>query len=1041
MKAEKTIIIAIVFVFALLAVVGCASASNEPVTSGVPIFRADNLLDLSDSCLLSSNVVPMPVQFTADNPNPPISPVKLIFIHHSCGENWLADWDGRLGIALRDNNYFVSDTNYGWGPDSIGDYTDIGHWWTWFRGPRSATYLSALYTEYDQHSTYSRLSTDPGGENEIIMFKSCFPNSYLGGTPDDPPTTGYNPLRGQDCWSEHHTVANAKGIYNDLLAYFATRQDKLFIVITAPPQVESETDTRHAANARAFNNWLVNDWLDGYRYNNVAVFDFYNVLTSNGGDVHTSDAGWETGNHHRWWDGTVQHIQTVNNNFSAYGCDLWDSHPTAAGNQKATEEFVSMLNVFYHRWDGYVPPTSLNVTISTDKFEYTAGETMLISITLSNPTEEWQPVYFAWRLDLPDYDLQYWIMKKAIYLPSDYEQTFTIPFTLGDYRIPFNASWYVALYNTTTLEVISEDTADWRYVPGKMAKGKIMPEELANEIIYLLSKNRDFKKSEMHGDLPFFGTVVSTQLIQPSDLEYKGAFRLPGESGESSWEYSGAAMTYYPDGDSYGPMDGYPGSIFAVGHDWQMYVSEISIPVPVISPTKNLDDLNTATTLQEFHDVRAGLFDPLVEIIRVGMEYLPAQGNQTSDKLYFAWGQHFQEEGSPELIPSHMWCELDLSNPQTAGPWWVGDPSTSIYSVNDYMFGIPEDWAAANTPGQLLATGRFRDGGWSGQGPSLYAIGPWNDGNPPAPGTRLNATTLLHYDSSYTPGGHTMNDYHHSDEWSGGAWLTAGNKSAVIFVGTKGIGDCWYGCADGTDEPPWPPDCDRGWWSTGFEGQIIFYDPADLAAVARGEIETWEPQPYASLNIDPYLYNVESTQQKEHVRAVSFDRARRLLYIFEPFADENAKSLVHVWSVNIGEEPTEPTVSVTTDKTSYSPGDAMTTTLRFKNPASSSVDTLFAWYLHIPVYNYNYWWQVYLGAITLPANYDVSFEIPIEVGDWGKESFEAEWHAWLIEPKPPYEVISHDSAGWGYVPGEMVQSRTIVTTYIEKYSLLTRRSI
>ena len=50
------------------------------------------------------------------NPNPPSAPVRLIFIHHSSGENWLADDNGGLGIALRDNNYVVSDTNYGWGP-------------------------------------------------------------------------------------------------------------------------------------------------------------------------------------------------------------------------------------------------------------------------------------------------------------------------------------------------------------------------------------------------------------------------------------------------------------------------------------------------------------------------------------------------------------------------------------------------------------------------------------------------------------------------------------------------------------------------------------------------------------------------------------------------------------------------------------------------------------------------------------------------------------------------------------------------------------
>ncbi|HAO22956.1 MAG TPA: hypothetical protein DCQ37_22400 [Desulfobacteraceae bacterium] len=283
------------------------------------------------------------------NSAPPDSPVKLIFIHHSSGENWLTDDNGGLGTALRDNNYFVSDTNYGWVPNSIGDNTDIGHWYDWFAGPDSSLYLNALYNESSKSGDfYSRMSHDPGGENEIIMFKSCFPNSYLRGNPQDPPTTGNNPLYGQGYDSEFMTVANAKGIYNDILTYFTSKQDKLFIVITAPPQGAFETDAEHAANARAFNNWLVNDWLKNYPYRNVAVFDFYNVLTSNGGNPDTNDAGQETGNHHRWHNGSVQHIQTLSNNMSSYPSG--DSHPSAAGGQKAAAEFVPLLNYFYNLW-------------------------------------------------------------------------------------------------------------------------------------------------------------------------------------------------------------------------------------------------------------------------------------------------------------------------------------------------------------------------------------------------------------------------------------------------------------------------------------------------------------------------------------------------------------------------------------------------------------------------------------------------------------------------------------------------------------------
>jgi len=77
---------------------------------------------------------------TADNPNPPTSPVKLVFIHHSVGDDWLSAGIGNLGNQLGANNYYVSDTYYDWGPDDIGSYTDIGNWWDWFRGPNSPTY-------------------------------------------------------------------------------------------------------------------------------------------------------------------------------------------------------------------------------------------------------------------------------------------------------------------------------------------------------------------------------------------------------------------------------------------------------------------------------------------------------------------------------------------------------------------------------------------------------------------------------------------------------------------------------------------------------------------------------------------------------------------------------------------------------------------------------------------------------------------------------------------------------------------------------------
>ena len=163
---------------------------------------------------------------------PPDRTVKLIFIHHSTGENWLTDGYGNLGLGLAENNYYVSDTNYGWGPNGIGDRTDIPDWEEWFRSGDTATYMDALFNEGDRHAEYTRTGPDPGGENEIIMFKSCFPNSDLEGDPDDSPTT--------DGWL---SVGHAKYVYNEILDYFRQHPEKLFVVVTAQQQEQCSQRT------------------------------------------------------------------------------------------------------------------------------------------------------------------------------------------------------------------------------------------------------------------------------------------------------------------------------------------------------------------------------------------------------------------------------------------------------------------------------------------------------------------------------------------------------------------------------------------------------------------------------------------------------------------------------------------------------------------------------------------------------------------------------------------------------------------------------
>lgn len=442
--------------------------------------------------------------------------------------------------------------------------------------------------------------------------------------------------------------------------------------------------------------------------------------------------------------------------------------------------------------------------------------------------------------------------------------------------------------------------------------------------------------------LPMITREASTELVQPADFHYLGAFRLP-DAGERplTFAYGGNAMTFYPNGDPAGDNDGFPGSLFITGHDRLAYgelpdgdqIAEISIPAPVAATSPA--DLPTGEFLQSFHDVAPGYFHEMEELPRLGLAYLDTPA--TGPKLHLAWGQHFEPDPP---VGTHAWFDPNLDVPDLQGTWFMGDES--FYSVNGYLFTIPTAWADAVVDGRYLATGRFRDGGWSGMGPALFAYRPWidDDGTPAVSGTHLDVVTLLHYESSENTEAieRSLVGYQHPDEWEGGVWLTTmSGKTAVLFAGTKSIGaKYWYGYANpaGAEFPCVAQDfvgqftvcryadgsacpasdlveCTghndyRGWWSSAFAAEFILYDPAELAQVAAGTMASWEPQPYAALTVDTYLLhnpdNVETdmlgagVQQHYRIGAVAYDAAHGLLYVLELFADE-AKPVVHVWQI------------------------------------------------------------------------------------------------------------------------------------------------
>lgn len=440
--------------------------------------------------------------------------------------------------------------------------------------------------------------------------------------------------------------------------------------------------------------------------------------------------------------------------------------------------------------------------------------------------------------------------------------------------------------------------------------------------------------------LPPAAPAGGADLLRPEDFVYLGAFRLPGgEDRPQTFAYGGNAMTYNPAGDPEGGDDGFPGSLFITGHDRLPYgelpdggqVAEVAIPVP--AAVAEVGDLPQAGFVQPFRNVFGGRFPRMAEIPRIGLAYLDHRA--TGPKLHVAWGQHFEPDPT---VPTHAWISPTLSAPRYRGTWYL--KGRSFYATTGYLLEIPAAWARRHASSRPLGTGRFRDGGWSGMGPALFAYRPWVDrrGTPARRGARLASTRLLQYRSSETTEEirQCLDGYQHPDEWEGGAWLTTSDgRTAVLFAGTKGTGaKYWYGfvnpagpdlpcveeelvgqftlcrLADGTPCPPEDlEECAghgdyRGWWSARFDARFILYDPEDLARVAAGEMKSWQPQPYAQLDVDDLLYrNPEGVeeemlgrgdQRRYRLGDVAYDRTRDLLYVLEPFA-QGARPVVHVW--------------------------------------------------------------------------------------------------------------------------------------------------
>ncbi len=128
------------------------------------------------------------------------------------------------------------------------------------------------------------------------------------------------------------------------------------------------------------------------------------------------------------------------------------------------------------------PPLAPEVSISTDKKEYSPGDVIKTTIRLSNPADSTQNMLFKWYF-IRDYNSWTEIEQTTINLPANSDQTSTASIPVEDWGSEsFCGCYIVSLTNMTTNNVVSVDSASWIYLPSAECKSKTSA-EIAKEIV------------------------------------------------------------------------------------------------------------------------------------------------------------------------------------------------------------------------------------------------------------------------------------------------------------------------------------------------------------------------------------------------------------------------------------------------------------------------------------------------------------------------------------------------------------------------------
>jgi hypothetical protein len=364
----------------------------------------------------------------------------------------------------------------------------------------------------------------------------------------------------------------------------------------------------------------------------------------------------------------------------------------------------------------------------------------------------------------------------------------------------------------------------------------------------------------------------SLPLVQKTDLEYLGAFRLPrgGNGTENGFSFGGSAIAYNPQNNS----------LFVLTRE--SFVGEVKIPMPVKSA--DIEKLPFATLIQNISDPLEGM--------RSVLEGSSVRGlHVVGNKLYGTAYIYYDANNSARVSHFSRSTDLTATSSTPLKALWL--PEKSGY-VSGMLAAVPSEWQEVLGGDMLSGNCCVPIISRTSFGPAAFSWKTWDFPQEPIP-----ATPLLYYTTDHS----TLGAWDGSNPvWGntteiGGMVIPSGTRS-LLYFGLNGTGTPCYGVGGATGECVDPLSSSKGPHAYPYNYQVWAYDLNDLAAVKGGSKKPWDIKPYSVWTLE-FPNSFISTYG---IGGVTYDSNDQIIYLSQNQADTDgysSRALIHAYKIKI----------------------------------------------------------------------------------------------------------------------------------------------